>query len=80
MKLFLKIALIIGMFMALLLTIPDLFLPIADMIDTVFGTTMMTFMNNFYDIIPDRLMDLIALSLGALSITIIVSWLNGGIQ
>jgi len=80
MKTFLKIAVIVSMFLAIILTIPAILVPITDLIDTVFGTNMMIFLGNFYDAIPQEILDLIGISLSALTITIMISWLNGGIK
>jgi len=80
MKTFLKIAIIVGSLVAILLTIPDLFVPIGTLIDGVFGTDMMIVMNNIYDTIPSDLMDLLAVCLSVLTISIFISWLNGGVK
>jgi hypothetical protein len=74
----LKALVLVALILTTLAGIPDLFTPIADAADTAFGTTLSNFMNTIYDVIPDRVMALVSLAAGALTIAIIIRFFFGG--
>lgn len=77
-KTLIKIAIIGSVLLALLATIPDLFTPLAIMIDTVFDLDFVSLMNNVYSVIPGELMAIFTTFFGVLAIGILISWLTGG--
>jgi len=72
-----KILLLAGMGLAILLLIPDLFLPIAAAIDEVLDTEFINIMLNIYDVIPESIMTLMAMQFGTLAIIIIIRFVVG---
>jgi len=76
-KTVIKVILIATFLIGFIMTIPSLFEPIADIIDSVFSIELTSFMNNVYAVIPSDLMNLITAGFSVLAITIFLSWLMG---
>jgi hypothetical protein len=77
-KTIIKVSIIGGLLMTLLLRIPELFDPLASLIDDTFDINFVSMMNNVYSTFPSDILDLFTIFLGVLSIGVILSWLNGG--
>lgn len=73
-----KILIIGGLGLTILANIPDLMIPLSNMIDTVFNANLSSVMNTVYSTIPERLMTIITLQAGTLAIYIIITWFIGG--
>ena len=72
-----KILLLAGMGLAILLLIPDLFLPIAAAIDSVLDTEFINVMLNIYEVIPESIMTLMVMQFATLAIIIIIRFVVG---
>ena len=62
----------------LIFQIPELATGLTDLIDSVFSTSLTTFLNNVYDSIPVDAMNILVMALSVLIITIIISHVTGG--
>ena len=72
-----KIILIATLGMGILILIPDLMLPLIDLIDEIFTTELILVFDNLYTAIPDQLMDLLAMQFATLIIVLIIRWTIG---
>jgi len=72
-----KIILIATLGMGILILIPDLMLPLIDLIDEIFTTELILVFDNLYTAIPDQLMDLLAMQFATLVIVLIIRWTIG---
>ena len=77
MAMIVKILVISALGISVLLSVPELFIPISVAIDSVFNATLSSFMITIYSTIPDEFMDLMALQMGTLTIYIIIKWIIG---
>jgi len=73
-----KILLVAGLVVVVVAAVPDLYNPVALAIDTYIDSDLLSFMNTVYSVIPDEIMDLIAIVAAAIAIAIVASWLTGG--
>ena len=73
-----KILIISGLGITILASIPDLMIPISNMIDTVFDAQLTALLNTIYSAIPDEWMNLLIIQASALTIYIIIRWFVGG--
>lgn len=78
MKMIIRILLIASIGIGILILIPDLFLPIAEHLDSVFDSNFINVMTNIYAIIPDKIETLMQLQLGTLLIIMIIKFVLGG--
>lgn len=77
MAMIIKILIISGLGLTILVSVPDLFIPLSVAIDSVFDSQLSSFMTTIYSTIPSELMDLLALQMGTLAIYIITKWIIG---
>jgi hypothetical protein len=73
-----KIVLVAALVLVVVAAIPDLYAPIAAAIGTYIDNDLLSFMNTVYSIVPDEIMDLIAIVAASIAIAIVASWLTGG--
>jgi hypothetical protein len=73
-----RILLIASIGIGILILIPDLFLPIAEQLDSVLDSNFINVMTNIYAIIPDKIETLMQLQLGTLLIIMIIKFVLGG--
>lgn len=78
MAMIIKILIISGLALTILASIPDLMIPISNMIDTVFDAQLTSLLNTIYSVIPDEWMNLLIIQASALTIYIIIRWFVGG--
>jgi len=73
-----KILLFAAMVVVVVVAVPELYNPVAVAIATYIDSDILAFMNTVYSVIPDEIMDLIAICAAAVAIAIVASWLTGG--
>lgn len=73
-----KILVITGLGITILANIPDLMIPLSNLIDTAFNSNLTTLLNTVYTVIPERLATILAIQAGTLTIYIIITWFVGG--
>lgn len=76
-KLVIKVLLITTFGLSILLLIPSLFLPIANVIDAVLDAQLTSLMNTIYDILPSQLMTLLIMQFSTVVIIIILRFIFG---
>jgi len=70
--------LLIGLFgVAILILIPDLFLPISDAIDSALNTEFTTVMQNIYAVLPEGIMTLMIMQFSTIAIVILIRFIFG---
>lgn len=72
-----KVILIATLGIGILVLIPDLFIPIADLIDDTFTTELAIVFQNVYGAIPTELMELLVMHFSALIISVIIRMVLG---
>lgn len=73
-----KIVVLAALVAVVIAAIPELFNPVAVAIETYIDSDLLSFMNTVYSVIPQEIMDLIAIAAAAIAISIVASWLTGG--
>lgn len=76
-KTIIKVLLVGTVIASLLLSIPDLLLPISDAIDDTFDTDTMLLLSNFYDAVSADIMTLFTMQFATIAIRIFISWATG---
>jgi len=76
-KAIVKILILASSGVVLLATLPALFLPLSNAIDSVINTNLVNVLNNVYSVLGADILGLIAIQISTLIIVIILSWVIG---
>lgn len=76
-KTIIKVLLISSLGITILSLIPSLFLPIANALDSVLDTDLITTLTNFYSVLGGDVMALLIMQFSTLVILVIISWVFG---
>lgn len=77
MAMIIKILIISTLGITIIASIPELMIPLSNMVDTVFNAQITSLLNTVYSTIPDEWMNLLVIQASALTIYIIIRWFIG---